>query len=439
MKNIRMRRVSLSAAIVLALVIAMAAVAGCACSSTAANSSASSSSSTAAATLTVPNVVSLTQQDAEKSIVAAGLEVGDVTREASDTVPEGNVISQSPKALAQAKEGDQVDMVVSSGKKAAAEVKVPDLKGKTQDEAKKALADVNLVGVASNPEESTEVAPGLVFKQSIAAGTTVKEGEKVAFTVAYAPEELTVPNVVGKTRDDAKKAITDAKFGFDYTVSYSDEVAEGLVISQSVAAGSKAKSGSTVSVVVSLGSKPAEDVQVPDVTSQSWQSAEATLKSAGLKARYTGNPSGYVVAQDVAAGTLVAPGTLVTVTLENPDPGQNPVMGFIGNYGAERANILVEADGDSDAKITVEWPSSAAESSVWTMSGTFDAKTLSVKYTDGKRVDYTYDDSGKVTDENTVYTDGTGTFTFKDATKLVVTWKDDKEHVADDMTFEFGA
>ena len=46
----------------------------------------------------------------------------------------------------------------------------------------------------------------------------------------------------------------------------------------------------------------------------------AALKSAGLVPRYTGDPSISIVAQDIAAGTSVAPGTVVTVTMEVPQP-----------------------------------------------------------------------------------------------------------------------
>ena len=59
-------------------------------------------------------------------------------------------------------------------------------------------------------------------------------------------------------------------------------------------------------------------LRVPDVTSYSWSDTQATLQSAGLAARYTGDPAGVVVSQDVAAGTKVAPNTLVTVTLSSP-------------------------------------------------------------------------------------------------------------------------
>lgn len=437
-------------AIAALFVVAMLAMAGCACSSTASSSassassasssssasaSSSSSSASSSSTVTVPNVVSLAEKEASKAIADAGLKVGVVKHEASDTVEKGKVVSQEPKAQASAKAGDAVDIVVSDGKAQPKEVKVPDLKGLAQADAEKALADVKLVGVASNPEESEEVAPGQVFKQSIPAGSTAREGDKVAFTVALSPAQVDVPNVVGKTHDEAKKAITDAKLGFDYTTAYDDNVAEDHVISQSVAAGTKVKSGSTVSVAISLGAKPVSDVAVPNLMTYSWQEAQDALDSAGLKANYTGDEDGIVVAQDVAAGTMVAPGTTVTVELHKDEP-QNPIMNFVGSYSSDRPTIDVEASGDADGAFTVHWSSGAEEYTTWTMSGTFDEKTKTVKYTNGKKVNTTTGDDGKTTDE-TVYTDGAGTITFSDKDGLSLTWTDNEEHVADDMTFTF--
>lgn len=437
MEKTALAKKALLGAIMVALVAGALALAGCSCSS-AASSSSSSSMSTSDA-MTVPNVVSLAQPDAEKAIAAAGFKVGTVKREASDTVRAGCVISQDPKATTSAKAGSAVNLVVSSGKANPKDVTVPDLKGKTQADAEKALADVKLVGIASNPEETDEVAPGQVFKQSVAAGATAKEGDKIAFTVALAPHDATVPDVVGKVREDAQGIITGAGFGFDYTTSYNDDVPENVVISQSIAAGTQVKSGTTVSVVVSLGPTPTQDVKVPDVMTYSWKDAEAALLSAGLQARYTGDPAGTVVAQDIPAGTEVAQGTLVTVTLETHKPGQNPIMNFIGNYGADRAQVHVEAMGDNGGRITVRWATSATEGSKWVMSGTFDPGSLTLSYSNCVKTNYTADQNGNVGGESTAYTDGSGKITFHDATGLSLTWDDNQEHVADGITFTYGS
>lgn len=307
--------------LLLAMLVAGVLVAGslmlasCSCSDQSGNT----------AGVSVPNVVSLKRNDAEKVIVAAGLKLGNTTGEASDTVPAGQVISQTPAALTMVQPGTAVDLVISKGKAEPKNVTVPDLTGKTKVEAEKALSDVGLVGVASNPEETDAVAPGLVFKQSVPAGTTAKEGDRVAFTVALATATVEVPNVTGMSQQDAKNALVNAKLGYDTTVAYDDTVAIDNVISQSIPAGTQVKAGTTVTVQVSLGKAPVENVTVPDVTTFSWSDAEYALTSAGLQARYTGDPAGIVTSQDIVGGTQVAPGTLVTVTLtSSPDKVEVP-------------------------------------------------------------------------------------------------------------------
>ena len=463
------------------LVAGVLALAGCSCSN-----QSSQSSSAGAETYTVPNVVSMTQSDASKAILAVGLQVGTVTKEASDTVPSGSVISQDPKPLTAAAPGSAVNLVVSSGKTELKDVTVPDLKGKSQSDAEKALKDVGLIGVASNPEETDEVQPGQVFKQSVAAGTTVKEGTQVAFTVALAVGEVEVPDVTGKSQDDAKKAITDAKLGFDVTNSYSDSVAEGNVISQSVAAGTKVKQGTTVTINVSLGAKPVEDVAVPDLMTYSWSEAKATLESAGLSARYTGDPAGVVVAQDVAAGTKVAPGTLVTVTLKSqikyvevPDligksvsaaesatdklklalhvsggndgivVDQSPAAGtqveehstvsvtvkshdevvterFLGTWQADRASLDIEYGGGG-VIATISWAQSADETYSWEYFLEVKGNKMVCNKSGNK---YVTKGGG---DPELIYSDGSAEFSLQTNGQLI--WNDKKENAGKDLKF----
>jgi serine/threonine-protein kinase len=240
----------------------------------------------------------------------------------------------------------------------------PPLSVKSQADAEKALADVGLVGVASNPEVSEEAVPGCVFKQSVAAGSKAQEDTMVAFTTALAVGKSTVPDVTGKGKDEAKQALSDAGLGFDYTLAYDDNVAVDKVINQSIPANTSVKSGTTVSVTVSLGTKPAGDVKVPNVMTFSWADAEAALKSAGLVARYTGDPAGIVMFQDVAADTSVAPGTVVTVALAAPqEPVEVPdVKGMTFNAASIALSNVGLAIDSSEVNGTVvdQWPAAGA-------------------------------------------------------------------------------
>ena len=140
--------------------------------------------------------------------------------------------------------------------------------------------------------------------------------------------------------------------------------------------------------------------------------------------------------QDTATTTETAE-TEATATATEED-GQNPIMNFIGPYASDRANILIEADGMEGAKVTASWADNAGETSEWTMTGSFDTNTLTIKYDNGTKTIRTFNEDGSVKSEEVVYTDGTGTLTFTEAdgaTKL--TWNDDKEHVAEGMEFTF--
>jgi RHS repeat-associated protein len=74
------------------------------------------------ATVTVPDVVGLTQSEAEAAITAASLTVGTVTQAASDIVPAGNVVSQDPAAGTSVAQASAVDLVISSGPQGGGEL-----------------------------------------------------------------------------------------------------------------------------------------------------------------------------------------------------------------------------------------------------------------------------------------------------------------------------
>jgi YD repeat-containing protein len=65
--------------------------------------------------LVVPNVVGMTQADAEAAIAAAGLAVGSVSEDFSETVPEGCIISQDPSPPSPLHPGESVALVISIG------------------------------------------------------------------------------------------------------------------------------------------------------------------------------------------------------------------------------------------------------------------------------------------------------------------------------------
>jgi len=66
-------------------------------------------------TVVVPNVIGQTQERAEATLQTAGLVVGGLADESSNTVPAGQVLRQSPAAGMVVLPGTTVDLVISSG------------------------------------------------------------------------------------------------------------------------------------------------------------------------------------------------------------------------------------------------------------------------------------------------------------------------------------
>ena len=100
--------------------------------------------------------------------------------------------------------------------KPAKRVPVPSLIGMTQTQAEDVLASLKLVSKAEDPVYSEDAKPGTIFKQSVAAGTEVEEGSTVSFTAALGKDFAIVPRVIGLDRDgafDALKNIIEAYSG----------------------------------------------------------------------------------------------------------------------------------------------------------------------------------------------------------------------------------
>ena len=307
----RARRI---AAICIAALMAFGALGlvGCSCSNTSTktdddNAKKEQVNDKKNATKTVPNVVGMTKDDAERVIKDAGFAVGTETEEASETVGAGAVISQSVKAKSEAKAGSSIGITVSKGSdKPAKRVSVPSLIGMTQTQAEDVLASLKLVSKAEDPVYSEDAKPGTIFKQSVAAGTEVEEGSTVSFTAALGKDFAIVPRVIGLDRDGAFDALKKASFNVDIIEAYSGNVAAGKVMYQNPSEGVQCVSGTA----------PTEQVAVPNVVTLTLEQAQGVLESAGLACKFAGEEEGMVVEQSIAAGTKVDRGSTVTVKLE---------------------------------------------------------------------------------------------------------------------------
>ena len=209
--------------------------------------------------VTVPKVTGLSQAAATASLDSAGLAVGRASSEPTLAVAPGTVIGQSPKPGMSVREGTNVDLVVAS----IPVVTVPNVVGKASSEAEADLAVAGLQVGEVTAVFSEDAKAGTVMTQSPEADAEVPVASVVALEISAGPTQGAVPDVTGLTSVDANDVLESAGFAVKETKKESADVAAGVVMSQSPAAGVVAEKGTTVTLTVSTGPPPAEEPAPP--------------------------------------------------------------------------------------------------------------------------------------------------------------------------------
>jgi beta-lactam-binding protein with PASTA domain len=197
----------------------------------------------------LPNVVGLTVAQATAKLKGAGFAPTTETQP-SPTIASGRVVSTDPPAGTEAQAGSSVTVLVSGG---PAQTSVPDVVGQSRAAAEATLTNAKLTVGAITQQTTSEQSPGTVLEQSPPAGSSLPAGGKVSLTVAQAPTETAVPNVVGQNEAQAAAALGRAGFAPQAVSQVTTEAAQvGVVLRQSPAAPHKARKGATVTIAVGV-------------------------------------------------------------------------------------------------------------------------------------------------------------------------------------------
>lgn len=200
--------------------------------------------------LTVPDVSNMDQASARLALEDAGLVLGDITEEYSDEVEEDAVIETSPKIGAAVEAGAEIDLIISLGEELFT---LLDYEGQ---EYESVLEDLRKEGftIERTHEFSSEVAAGNIISQSLEPGAEVRPSETtLSFLVSDGNESYTMRDLSGYTRKSVEDYAGQYGLALTVTEAYSDTIAAGLVVSQSLAGGSAFVSGDALSVVISIG------------------------------------------------------------------------------------------------------------------------------------------------------------------------------------------
>jgi serine/threonine-protein kinase len=193
----------------------------------------------------VPDVRGAGRRAARRTLVDAGFRVNEVPTP-SDTVKLNHVILQDPSGRSQAELGTSVELQISTGPE---QLRVPDVTGKSEDEARAALEQAGF-RVADQSKEDSKKDPGTVLAQNPAGGVAPR-GSTVTITLAVAPKQITVPDVVGRSQNNATKTLSGRGFEVGVEeVAVATQDQDGVVQDQSPAGDEKVDRGSTVTITI---------------------------------------------------------------------------------------------------------------------------------------------------------------------------------------------
>jgi serine/threonine-protein kinase len=192
----------------------------------------------------VPKLKGMSEDEAQDALTATNLAFGTSTEKWSDTVPEGKVITSSPKAGTTLRPDTAVDLVISKGPKP---IELKDWVEKPLDDALSWLRAKGLDGKVSGESYSDTVPDGSIISMDPKPGTTVYRGDEVSFVVSKGPELIEVPSVRAQGVEDARETLED--LGFDVvTEEAPGYLGLGFVFSQDPGGGDRVPIGSTITL-----------------------------------------------------------------------------------------------------------------------------------------------------------------------------------------------
>ncbi|MBR6377360.1 MAG: PASTA domain-containing protein, partial [Oscillospiraceae bacterium] len=285
----------------------------------------------------VPDLEGMDKDKAVAALTKAKLNATAGGNAVSEFIEAGKIVYQTPMGGSFLEEQGTVALTISSGNGVIpplnGEAYVPYVVWDLEEDALAKLKEAGLGEPILKEQNDETVDVGKIISQSIEYGEKVPEGTQLTLVVSLGPEVFDMPDVVGKTQEEAEKALSASGLTVNLSYGKSNDVPQGSVIAQSVAAGAGVRRGNAITLTICTGRAT---FPVPNVVSKSRSDAEAALKNVGFTVeaveRYDSAAAGTVVAQNPGSDTEQAEGARITITVSK---GPQPVtVSFDGNGGS---------------------------------------------------------------------------------------------------------
>ncbi len=255
----------------------------------------------------------------------------ETSEEYSDTIGDGNIIRTNPENVGDhvgKRNNQKVTVVVSKGIEQAT---VPsDILDENSDAGKDPINALKNAGFdnieqteASDDTYSMDVPQGALLSLNVDPGATLPHNTKITVTISQGPKPVTMPEIVGKTKDEAQQSLDELRITANWTEQYDDKIAKGQVISASAKSGDSLHWGDSVEVVVSKGP---ETITLQNYVGQKASDAKTALEKLGFSVKISSqitldsSQDKKVSSQDPVGGTEVRirqeDGTPTTITLK---------------------------------------------------------------------------------------------------------------------------
>ena len=195
---------------------------------------------------------------------------------------------------------------------------VPRVVGLSLAEATSVIRKAGLQIQDGGSEPDPTAPQGYVIWQDPPGGVSAPAGLRVTLVSSDGPPKIPVPDVTGLDGALAQRLIAAAGLVATQVESVQAALPSGITMMTRPTVGSVVASGTSITIVVSRG---APTIPVPDLLGMSQADARTRVEMEGLQLGTvtrrriaSGNP-GTVIAQQPAAGTLAAPGTVVDIVV----------------------------------------------------------------------------------------------------------------------------
>ena len=196
----------------------------------------------------IPNLVGKTIEEVENLTKEANIKYEVIAEEFSADQEAGKVIKQDPKYAANYKvlENSTVKITISKGVELT---KVPKVAGEKKDTAITMLENAGLK-YEIKEENNDKIEAGVVIKQEPEQDKEIAKDSVVTIYVSLGTNKVPVPDVLGKTEAEAKKAIEDLKLKVSVKTGEDTTKSNGVVIKQDIDSGTQIEEGSTITITV---------------------------------------------------------------------------------------------------------------------------------------------------------------------------------------------